>query len=164
VRSFTPDSYHSASTVLRSAVAVRVIMPSKARKPSDPGPGAVHDPKVTPYQGNMRCFGAYKCKPCDRQWYSGSSWANTAQRCNSCSNWVYPHAQWKLEKDPERRKANRKPHPRELCGKCIELGCETTCRNYLRLQNKNPQQYVRPPKNKKKRAKKQKQVNESNPP
>lgn len=48
---------------------------------------------LTPYQGNKRCFGEYKCPKCKRKWMSGNSWANMGQECSKCHINVYPHKQ-----------------------------------------------------------------------
>lgn len=48
---------------------------------------------LTPYQGDRRCFGEYKCPQCNRTWMSGNSWADKGQECQSCKINVYPHKQ-----------------------------------------------------------------------
>lgn len=87
----------------------------------------------TPYQGNRRCFGEYRCPQCNRLWMSANSWANTGQQCQSCNIVVYPHTQRRLEKpegldvgDPQKR------HPQHLCEKCKRLGhfCGETDRRH----------------------------------
>ena len=46
----------------------------------------------TPYQGDRRCFGFFKCG-CGRGWMSGNSWANMGQECERCRIMVYPYKQ-----------------------------------------------------------------------
>lgn len=48
---------------------------------------------LTPYQGQKRCFGEFKCKKCKNTWKSGFSWADTSQKCLKCKTDVYPHRQ-----------------------------------------------------------------------
>lgn len=48
---------------------------------------------LTPYQGNKRCFGQFRCDECNRSWFSANSWANTAQMCQLCDIRVYPFKQ-----------------------------------------------------------------------
>lgn len=49
--------------------------------------------KKTPYQGNRKTFGFFRCTECDRSWASAHSWANTSQRCLNCDEDVYPYIQ-----------------------------------------------------------------------
>ena len=58
-------------------------------------------PSNTPYQGQKRCFGEFKCHKCKRKWMSGNSWANTTQRCIKCKIEVFPSKQRPLEKVEE---------------------------------------------------------------
>ncbi|XP_058117130.1 zinc finger CCHC domain-containing protein 24-like [Anopheles coustani] len=83
---------------------------------------------LTPYQGNRRSFGAFKCDGCNRSWFSGNSWANFGQQCESCLAYVYPHKQWRLKKRKKSNDAN-KAHPVDLCGKCKSLG--RSCRKIV---------------------------------
>ncbi|TNV77340.1 hypothetical protein FGO68_gene13432 [Halteria grandinella] len=84
--------------------------------------------KLTPYQGNKRVFGFFKCK-CGKTWQSGNSWANTYQECKSCTKQVYPYEQRPLEVPNLDDKVDKnKPHLQELCGKCQALG--RLCRDY----------------------------------
>lgn len=55
--------------------------------------GKNNGPGLTPYQGQKRCFGEYKCKKCKNTWKSGFSWADTSQKCLKCKTDVYPHTQ-----------------------------------------------------------------------
>lgn len=58
------------------------------------GGGSGSDPeKLTPYQGDRRCFGIFKCEKCKKEWSSGNSWANTFQICKTCNIQIYPRAQ-----------------------------------------------------------------------
>jgi hypothetical protein len=78
---------------------------------------------LTPYQGDKRVFGYFRCPDCGRTWMSGNSWADCGQDCESCRVLVYPHRQQPLEKT---RKDDfidaNKPHPQHLCQRCRELG------------------------------------------
>ncbi|GBP22499.1 Zinc finger CCHC domain-containing protein 24 [Eumeta japonica] len=49
----------------------------------------------TSYQGDMKCVGVFTCPKCGKTWKSANSWANTAQKCNSCLLDIYPHKQAK---------------------------------------------------------------------
>ncbi|XP_065905637.1 zinc finger CCHC domain-containing protein 24-like [Dysidea avara] len=75
---------------------------------------------LTPYQGDKRRFGEYKCPQCSREWKSAYSWANMGQECKTCNINVYPHTQEALlyngESDPN------KPHLSHLCEKCKKYG------------------------------------------
>ena len=73
---------------------------------------------MTPYQGNKRCFGFYRCW-CKNEWHSAYSWANTTQECKVCTISVYPYRQQKL------KPINNKHHIQELCGKCrmLDVAC-----------------------------------------
>ncbi|KAI1285257.1 Zinc finger CCHC domain-containing protein 24 [Halotydeus destructor] len=78
----------------------------------------------TPYQGELRCFGHFKCPTCLKTWKSGNSWANAGQECKSCNILVYPHRQKKLEKHggDDDDEGLRPQHPRHLCDKCQDIG------------------------------------------
>jgi hypothetical protein len=55
------------------------------------GGKAKHLPKkkgLTPYQGDKRVFGFYKCPDCSRKWQSAYSWADCAQDCKTCDTKV----------------------------------------------------------------------------
>ncbi|KAI1285569.1 Zinc finger CCHC domain-containing protein 24 [Halotydeus destructor] len=83
----------------------------------------------TPYQGEDRCFGHYRCPTCGKSWMSGNSWANAGQECQRCRIMVYPHTQRPLEKPEGLDKGDlKKEHPRGLCEKCRQLG--RNCRPY----------------------------------
>lgn len=78
---------------------------------------------LTPYQGNKRCFGEYKCPKCKRKWMSGNSWANMGQECIKCHINVYPHKQRPLEQPDGLDVSDQsKVHPQHLCQKCKTLG------------------------------------------
>nr|XP_033335686.1 zinc finger CCHC domain-containing protein 24-like [Megalopta genalis] len=78
---------------------------------------------LTPYQGNNRCFGEYKCPKCKRKWMSGNSWANMGQECMKCRINVYPHKQRPLEKPDGLDVSDQsKSHPQHLCEMCKTLG------------------------------------------
>ena len=89
--------------------------------------------KLTPYQGTRKTFGYFRCSDCDKNWYSGNSWANIAQKCLKCDLFVYPFLQIKPEKS-KKIKSN-KEHPTELCQKCQLLG--TSCVNLKKNKVKN---------------------------
>ncbi|XP_068083727.1 zinc finger CCHC domain-containing protein 24-like [Anabrus simplex] len=77
----------------------------------------------TPYQGDKRCFGEFKCKKCKRKWMSANSWANIGQECTTCRVLIYPHKQRPLKKpDGLDVSDKRKEHPQHLCEKCNILG------------------------------------------
>ena len=76
---------------------------------------------LTPYQGKRRCFGEYRCDDCGREWMSGNSWSDTAQKCESCKKDIYPHRQRPLEKGENMSDPNKR-HPQELCQRCRSLG------------------------------------------
>ena len=82
------------------------------------------DDGLTPYQGNRRCFGEFKCPRCNREWQSGNSWANTGQKCENCKGkFVYPHSQTKLEKSDKIDKIDRsKKHPKDKYQTFKQLG------------------------------------------
>ena len=82
--------------------------------------------KKTPYQGENRCFGEFRCPNCNREWKSGNSWANMGQKCESCKGtYVYPYKQTKLDGS---RPVNDKNHPADKCQKCKQLG--RSCNSY----------------------------------
>ncbi|GBM51201.1 Zinc finger CCHC domain-containing protein 24 [Araneus ventricosus] len=86
---------------------------------------------LTPYQGNRRCFGEYRCPKCNRKWMSGNSWANMGQECTNCRINVYPHEQRPLNKPGGLDVSDEnKEHPRHLCEKCKKLGYN--CRDVRR--------------------------------
>ena len=79
----------------------------------------------TPYQGDGRCYGYFKCTSCGRNWESGNSWKNTFQMCKRCNLKIFPYKQTELLKPKlgEERKVDvNKNHEQSLCGKCKELG------------------------------------------
>jgi len=80
--------------------------------------------RLTPYQGNRRCFGEFRCPQCERVWMSGNSWANTGQMCKSCEITVYPHSQRRLDEPDGKEELidKTKRHPQELCERCMQLG------------------------------------------
>ena len=43
------------------------------------------------FEGQLRSYGHYKCKDCNRSWSSGNSWVGKWQACHSCGNKIYPH-------------------------------------------------------------------------
>lgn len=53
---------------------------------------------LTPYQGQKRCFGEFKCHKCKRKWMSGNSWANTSQQCIKCKLPIFPFKQRPLDR------------------------------------------------------------------
>ena len=78
------------------------------------------DEGLTPYQGQKRCFGEFKCPKCKRKWMSGNSWSNIGQECVKCRINVYPFKQvhsakfkisrdmiFFLETDREKRKFSK---------------------------------------------------------
>ncbi|XP_053609380.1 zinc finger CCHC domain-containing protein 24-like [Plodia interpunctella] len=79
---------------------------------------------LTPYQGQRRCFGMYRCPECSRSWVSSNSWANHGQKCQQCLINVYPFTQRPLDKPGFMDEVNdeSKTHPKELCEKCMALG------------------------------------------
>ena len=93
---------------------------------------------LTPYQGQKRCFGEFKCPKCKRKWSSGNSWTNMGQECIKCRINVYPHKQKPAECGTNGAdqaapatvapQTETKEHPRSLCEKCKSLG--EYCRNY----------------------------------
>lgn len=54
---------------------------------------ACHAGRLTPYQGEERFFGYFRCRKCSRIWMSGNSWANCGQDCQRCMVLVYPYRQ-----------------------------------------------------------------------
>jgi hypothetical protein len=74
---------------------------------------------LTPYQGDKRVYGHFCCT-CGKKWESGNSWKDCYQKCKSCDKQVYPYKQTPLEKSTNTSDVN-KPHPMELCQKCIQL-------------------------------------------
>lgn len=50
----------------------------------------------TPYHGQERVFGRFKCSTCGRQWFSHASWANMSQNCLNCQSQVFPYQQVSL--------------------------------------------------------------------
>ncbi|ODN00785.1 Zinc finger CCHC domain-containing protein 24 [Orchesella cincta] len=86
--------------------------------------------KLTPYQGDLRCFGEFQCPMCRREWKSGNSWANMGQECEKCRINVYPYKQSTLKGGGN--KDDGPPHPSEMCEKCKKLGycCRTYSRRY----------------------------------
>ncbi|KAK7918775.1 hypothetical protein WMY93_010059 [Mugilogobius chulae] len=77
----------------------------------------------TPYQGDSRVFGEYRCSGCKRTWQSANSWANMGQECNRCNINIYPHTQRPLNKPDGLDKSDpHKSHPQHLCEKCKRLG------------------------------------------
>ena len=82
---------------------------------------------LTPYQGDRRCYGYFKCD-CGKRWESGNSWKDTYQECKQCKSKVYPYKQKQLEKSDDSNIDKNKEHPQHLCGKCQKLGyyCRTT--------------------------------------
>jgi hypothetical protein len=81
---------------------------------------------LTPYQGDKRCYGYFKCS-CNKKWESGNSWKDTYQECKRCKAKVYPYKQKQLEKNENSVIDKTKEHPQHLCGKCRQLGyyCRT---------------------------------------
>merc|ERR1711892_962674 len=78
---------------------------------------------LTPYQGQRRCFGEFRCQKCDRKWMSGNSWANSGQACKKCQTMVYPHKHRPLEvPDGLDVSDQSREHPMELCEMCRNLG------------------------------------------
>ena len=86
---------------------------------------------LTPYQGQKRCFGEFKCPKCKRKWSSGNSWTNMGQECIKCRINVYPHKQKPVEIGAT-ESAETKEHPQSLCQKCKLLG--EYCRNKYATQ------------------------------
>lgn len=88
---------------------------------------------LTPYQGNKRVYGDFRCPKCNKTWSSGNSWADMGQECKTCRINVYPYAQKPLEpriksdSDDDERYDSGKPHRQDLCEKCKKLG--RNCRN-----------------------------------
>ena len=76
---------------------------------------------LTPYQGDRRCYGYFRCS-CNKKWESGNSWKDTYQKCKRCKSNVYPHRQKPLEKSEKSNIDTTKEHPQHLCGKCQRLG------------------------------------------
>jgi len=76
---------------------------------------------LTPYQGDRRCYGYFKCS-CRKRWESGNSWKDTYQECKRCKAKVYPYKQKMLEKVEGSLIDSSKEHPQHLCQKCQQLG------------------------------------------
>ena len=101
------------------------------RKSNSYGHSGQHRQGLTPYQGEKRCYGYFKCTACDKLWESGNSWADAFQKCKRCDRGVYPYKQKELEKpDGDEKIDTKKPHLQELCSKCKELGYCCRGRNY----------------------------------
>ncbi|OXA37010.1 Zinc finger CCHC domain-containing protein 24 [Folsomia candida] len=77
-------------------------------------------PQLTPYLGQSRCVGFFRCHKCLHKWTSGHSWANQGQQCKRCNLLVYPYKQVKLSKE-QVRQASKTPHDEKRCGKCQQL-------------------------------------------
>jgi hypothetical protein len=75
---------------------------------------------LTPYQGNQRMFGHFKCGHCYRPWKSAFSWEDTWQKCQSCDSESYPYQQDNLLRS-ENPNDPLKEHDSTRCGKCIRL-------------------------------------------
>jgi len=77
----------------------------------------------TPFQGQIRVYGYFRCGNCDRRWESGSTWRDKWQKCQGCESECYPYAQRILhQKEVTEGKDDRKPHHMDRCQKCIESG------------------------------------------
>ena len=87
-------------------------------------PRKKNDEGLTPYQGDRRCYGYFRCEnSCGKRWESGNSWKDTYQECKKCKANVYPYKQKQLEKgDVDSHIDKNKEHPQHLCGKCQQLG------------------------------------------
>ena len=81
--------------------------------------------ELTPYQGNKKTYGYFKCEKCDNQWESGNSWANCGQMCLICDQMIYPHKQTPLETS-ENHSDQKIEHPSAFCEKCKKLGFRCT--------------------------------------
>ncbi|CAG9313566.1 unnamed protein product [Blepharisma stoltei] len=85
------------------------------------GRGQFYSQRLTPYQGQKRCYGFFECDNCERYWESAYSWANMGQQCRSCLSNVYPWSQKSLEVIGVFRCGERS-HEKELCEMCSFLG------------------------------------------
>lgn len=96
-------------------------MPGRRRQQQQQQQHEQQQEKLTPYQGKSRAFGHFYCEDCSKEWASANSWANCYQMCKDCGAHVYPYKQLRLQ--PGKNAKNmRKPHPMDLCQRCIETG------------------------------------------
>ena len=47
----------------------------------------------TPFQGQIRVYGYFRCGNCHRRWESGSTFRDKLQKCQGCESECYPHEQ-----------------------------------------------------------------------
>ena len=83
-------------------------------------PASTQTPKLTPYQGKGRRYGYFDCR-CGRYWSSAYTFANSAQRCQSCEKWVYPYRQDELD-IPDHETDLTVHHDSARCQRCITTG------------------------------------------
>ena len=74
-------------------------------------------------------FGEFYCQYCRCGWSSGNAWEGKGQQCKTCQRMVLPKSLRPLNAQFHGSDKDRKPHKRNLCQKCQELGYD--CRNYV---------------------------------
>ena len=72
-------------------------------------------------------FGEFVCSKCDREWKSGNAWEGRGQQCMDCKTMNLPTVLRPLRPPRFPPDGIQKPHPKELCERCKELG--HSCRN-----------------------------------
>lgn len=75
---------------------------------------------------DTRYFGKYYCRRCKRKWSSGYSFANFAQKCVRCKDYIYAFQYSHLKKPnyPYYRSTSQRMHQTELCEGCnIGISC-----------------------------------------
>ena len=84
----------------------------------------------------QRMFGEFYCQYCHYGWSSGNAWAGKGQQCKMCQRMVLPRSLRPLNAQPYDSDKDRKPHKRNLCQKCQELGYD--CRNHVPSLSRHP--------------------------
>jgi len=104
---------HKRKTIEKCLKCHKECLPQKRRNLSD----AENDL----FNGNLRCFGHYKCFQCNRFWKSGNSWTNKGQKCNQCGKLLLAFYQTPLKPNGTNGRS-KMPHNFNNCMKCQELG------------------------------------------
>ena len=73
-----------------------------------------------PGEIDFRMFGQLQCEDCGRSWYSGNTWNDYAQDCNSCLGKGFPI--WRRPLEKRKILEKRPPHDKAKCEKCAEVG------------------------------------------
>jgi multidrug efflux pump subunit AcrA (membrane-fusion protein) len=85
--------------------------------------------RLTPYRGDDRAFGEFRCARCGgRRWCSGHTYADAWQKCQRCEARTYPFAQRPLDTRASGADGGP-PHDRARCGMCQRLGRLCTARD-----------------------------------